>query len=140
MAVLSLSRITGPLPDDLTVLRQDARAEGHGFLDRLALEFASGANRFDRAGEALLVAHVGDVLAGIGGITIDPWYPGALRMRRFYVLTAHRRLGIARVIALELLNDAPRPITLNASAMSFPFWESLGFIPVADQHHTHRMA
>jgi len=36
-------------------------------------------NRFARQGEVLLAAHVNGVLAGIGGITIEPVKPGALR-------------------------------------------------------------
>jgi len=41
--------------------------------------------RFDRHGEALLAARVTGVLAGIGGLTIEPVLAGALHMRRFYV-------------------------------------------------------
>jgi hypothetical protein len=41
--------------------------------------------RFDRPGEGLLTAYSAGVLAAIGGITIDPIVPDALRMRRFYV-------------------------------------------------------
>jgi hypothetical protein len=80
-----------------------ARAEGHNFLDRLANDWASGAIRFDRYGEALLAAYSDDILASIGGITVDRVAPDALRMRRFYVRSAFRRAGIGREIAHALL-------------------------------------
>ena len=66
---------------------------------RLASDWASGAMRFDRPGEALLAAYSEGVLAAIGGITIDPIVPDALRMRRFYVRPAFRRTGIGGEIA-----------------------------------------
>jgi GNAT superfamily N-acetyltransferase len=74
--------------------------------------------RFDRPGEALLTAYSAGVLAAIGGITIDPIVPDALRMRRFYVRPAFRRTGIGREIALALLEGAlqrVRVVTLNAA-------------------------
>jgi GNAT superfamily N-acetyltransferase len=120
-------------------MRREARAEGHQFLDRLASDWASGAMRFDRPGEALLAAYSEDVLAAIGGITIDPIVPEALRMRRFYVRPAFRRTGIGREIAQGLLKSARsiRVVTLNAAVESVPFWEALGFVPQARHGHTH---
>ena len=96
--------------------------------------------RFDRPGECLLTAYSAGVLAAIGGITIDPIVPDALRMRRFYVRPAFRRTGIGREIALALLEGAlqrVRVVTLNAAEKSVPFWESLGFVPEARDGHTH---
>jgi hypothetical protein len=66
--------------------------------------------RFDRPGEALLAAYSDGVLAAIGGITIDPVLPDALRMRRFYVRSAFRRAGIGREIAQVLLERAFRSV------------------------------
>ena len=60
------------LPAGFEVLRQNARAEGHRNMDRLADGWASGAQRFDVAGEALLAALIAGELAGVGGITADP--------------------------------------------------------------------
>jgi hypothetical protein len=84
-------RVVNELPADFDTIRAEARAEGYRFLDRLASDWASGAMRFDRPGEALLAAYSEGVLAAIGGITIDPILPDALRMRRFYVRPAFRR-------------------------------------------------
>jgi GNAT superfamily N-acetyltransferase len=133
-------RVIDELPADFDTIRAEARAEGYRFLDRLAKDWASGAMRFDRPGEGLLTAYSAGVRAAIGGITIDPIVPDALRMRRFYVRPAFRRTGIGREIALALLEDAlqrVRVVTLNAAEKSVPFWEALGFVPESRDGHTH---
>jgi GNAT superfamily N-acetyltransferase len=133
-------RVVNDLPADFDTIRAEARAEGYQFLDRLANDWASGAVRFDRPGKVLLVVYSEGVLAAIGGITIDPIVPEALRMRRFYVRPTFRRTGIGREIALALLEDAlqrVRVVTLNAAVKSFPFWDTLGFVPQARDGHTH---
>jgi GNAT superfamily N-acetyltransferase len=132
-------RVVNELPADFDTIRAEARAEGYRFLDRLASDWASGAMRFDRPGEALLSAHSDEVLAAIGGITIDPIVPDALRMRRFYVRPAFRRTGIGGQIAQALLKRAGNApmVTLNAAVKSVPFWEALGFVPQARDGHTH---
>jgi GNAT superfamily N-acetyltransferase len=99
-----------------------------------------GAIRFGRPGEALLAAYSDDVPAAIGGITIDPVLPDALRMRRFYVRSAFRRAGIGHEVAQVLLERAfrsVRVVTLNAAVDSVPFWEALGFVPQVLDGHTH---
>jgi GNAT superfamily N-acetyltransferase len=131
--------VVDKLPADFETMRAEARAEGYAFLDRLANDWASGAMLFDRPGEALLAAYSEGVLAAIGGITIDPIVPDALRMRRFYVRPAFRRTGIGREIAqalLKIARSAPM-VTLNAAVKSVPFWETLGFVPQARDGHTH---
>jgi GNAT superfamily N-acetyltransferase len=135
-----LQRVIDELPTDFDTIRLEARAEGHKFLDRLANVWVSGVIRFDRPGEALLAAYSDEILAAIGGITIDPVVPDALRMRRFYVRPAFRRAGIGCEIALALLEGAlqrVRVVTLNAAVKSVPFWNTLGFVPQARDGHTH---
>jgi len=94
--LVRLQPVVDELPADFDTVRAEARAEGYRFLDRLASDWASGAMRFDRPGEALLAAYSESVLAAIGGITIDTVHSDALRMRRFYVRSAFRRAGIRR--------------------------------------------
>jgi GNAT superfamily N-acetyltransferase len=136
---VQLEVVVGKLPADFGTMQAEARAEGYRYLDRLGSDWGSGAMRFDRPGEALLAAYSGGVLAAIGGITIDPIVPGALRMRRFYVRPAFRRTGIGSEIAQALLERARSVplVTLNAAVKSAPFWESLGFVPQARDGHTH---
>ena len=137
---MRLERVLTELPAGFDSLRAEARGEGYRHLDRLAEEWNSGKVRFDRDGEALFAARVGADLAGIGGLTLDPVLPGALRMRRFYVRKSFRRGGIGRAIAEHLLAQAQafnRPVTVNGGAGSEPFWESLGFVADRNGGHTH---
>ena len=131
----------GTLPAGLTVLRAEAQHEGYHFLERLASEWQAGTVRFGHPGEALLAAHVVGVLAGIGGLTLDPVAPATLRMRRFYVHPAFRRRGIGRRLAVALLQlpgTAGRGVTVNAgTAEASVFWEALGFVAERRDGHTH---
>lgn len=129
------------LPAGLLALRAEARRESFHFLERLASEWETGTVRFDRPGEVLLAAHTADVLAGVGGLTLDPVVPGTLRMRRFYVHPAFRRHGIGRRLARTLLErpgTAGRRVTVNAGTAGAPvFWEALGFVAEPCCGHTH---
>jgi GNAT superfamily N-acetyltransferase len=140
LATVRLEQVAETLPAGLETLRSEARAEGYAHLDRLAMDWASGGMRFDQTGEALLVVHIDGELAALGGLTIDPAIPEALRMRRFYVGKRFRRRGIGRRLAAALLEpaaEADRPVTVNAAAGSAPFWTALGFIPDQRDGHTH---
>ena len=57
---------------------------------------------------ALLLAFVGDELAGCGGMRPLPSadYPNACEMTRLYVRNSHRRLGLGRQLAEALLDAA----------------------------------
>jgi GNAT superfamily N-acetyltransferase len=132
--------ISGTLPFGFDALREAAAAEGYRFLDRLATDWDEGTIRFDRPGEMLLAAEANGTLAAIGGLTIDPTLPSALRMRRFYVRPQFRRTGIGRELAVTLLASPVRAagaVTVNAATGSAPFWESLGFVPDLRDGHTH---
>ena len=136
--MIRLVRAVDVLPAGLDALREEARRQGHRMLDTLTTEWVSGAQRFIHPGEALLAAYVGDELAAVGGITLEPTIPGALRMRRFYVALAHRRSGVGRTLAAVLLEGAHgRIITANAAAGSEAFWGSLGFMADRRDGYTH---
>jgi GNAT superfamily N-acetyltransferase len=128
------------LPAGFDALPEETRAEGYSFVQRLAADWEAHRIRFDRKGEALLAARVTGVLAGIGGLTIEPILPGALRMRRFYVRPLFRRAGIGRRLATALLEWARTTgllVTVNAAPASVSSWESLGFAPDMRDGHTH---
>ena len=137
---LELEPVIGDLPAGFDTLRAEALAEGFRQVERLAAEWASRTTRFDREGEALLAARLNGILAGIGGLTIEPVVPGALRMRRFYVRPRFRRGGVGRELATALLErtgQTGRVITVNAATGSVLFWEALGFKPDLREGHTH---
>src|SRR5881275_217144 len=136
---LELEPVLDALPVGFDALRAEALAEGFRQVERLAADWEAGRTRFDRDGEALLAARLNGVLVGIGGLTIEPVVPGALRMRRFYVRRALRRIGVSRQLVTVLLAgaDGDRSITVNAAPASIAFWESLGFNPDPRDGHTH---
>jgi GNAT superfamily N-acetyltransferase len=139
-SLLHLAQITDALPAGFETMRAEARAEGYRFLERLATDWAAHMTRFDATGEALLAAFLDVEPAAIGGMTIDPFIPGALRMRRFYVRPRFRRRGIGKSLAAALLERAAatgRPITVDAPAAAFAFWEALGFRHDPRAGHTH---
>ena len=142
MTVLAprIEPVVRDLPPGFAKMRAEASSEGYRFLERLATAWESGIIRFDRDGESLLAAYSAGVLAGIGGLTVEPVIPCALRMRRFYVRAPFRRTGIGRMLAIALL-DWPRlngvPVTVNAAVGSGRFWESLGFSPDPSNGYTH---
>jgi GNAT superfamily N-acetyltransferase len=128
------------LPAGFDALRTEARTEGYLFIERLVTDWEARRIRFDRKGEVLPAAHVKGVLAGIGGLTVEPVLPDALRMRRFYIRPSYRRSGVGRKLAIALLEQArssSRLVTVNAAPASFPFWEAVGFAPHMRDGHTH---
>jgi GNAT superfamily N-acetyltransferase len=138
--LVRLAQVTDALPPGFEEMRAEARAEGYRFLERLAADWAAHTTRFDAPGAALLAAFLDAEPAGIGGMTIDPFIPGALRMRRFYVRPRFRRRGIGKSMAMALLERAAAtglPITVNAPATAFAFWEALGFRADPRAGHTH---
>jgi GNAT superfamily N-acetyltransferase len=127
------------LPASFEALRAEARAEGFRQIERLQTDWDADAIRFDSDGEALLAVRVNGTLAGIGGLTIDPVVPNALRMRRLYVRPAFRRGGVGRELVLSLLarRRSDQVVTANVSQGSVPFWEALGFAHDLRDGHTH---
>jgi GNAT superfamily N-acetyltransferase len=128
-----VERLTGLPPEALAALVADSEQAGWRFLRRLADEWAAGANRFDRPGEALFGAWAGGRLVGVCGLNVDPYAadPGVGRVRRLYVLAECRRLGVGRRLVQAVL-DAGRgrfgSLRLRTeSPQAAAFYERLGF-------------
>ena len=128
---LQFEEMTAHLPPDFEVLRRDAALEGKRFLDRLYVEWQSGEQRFRGTHEVLLAVRVNGELAGIGGMTVDPAMPSAMRMRRFYIRPAYRRHGLGRQLAAAILSrtiPSGTIVTVNTdNATAAAFWEAIGF-------------
>ena len=102
---LELEPVREALPAGFDALRTDALAEGFRQVERLAADWEAGRTRFDRDGEALLAARLNRVLVGIGGLTLEPFVPGALHRRRKWRTTlrpARRSSTIAGATELSL--------------------------------------
>jgi len=120
-------------PEQLAALLADSERAGQRFVRRLADEWASGANRFDRPGEILFAAWRERELVGVGGLNVDPYAvtPRAGRVRHVYVLSTCRGLGIGARLVVEIIDaargrfDSLRLRTFNPDAARL--YERLGF-------------
>lgn len=117
----------------LAPLIAESEQAGLRFVNRLAAEWASGRNRFDRPGEALFGALTDGCLVGVCGLNVDP-YAGAPRIgrvRHLYVLIAHRRHGVGRQLVGAVVAAARgRFATLRlspANPQAAGLSEALGF-------------
>ena len=124
-------------------LLAEAEAGDGPFLRRLADEWDNGALRFKRAGEVFLGAFVDGRLAGIGGISHDPYAPapGLCRLRHVYVLRSERGNGIAAALVDGLLDHAREHFeTIRLSthtAAAARLYERAGFSAAEDAKQTH---
>lgn len=129
------------LPHHFDQFLSDAATEGFDHMSVLQEQWRDGSNRFERPGEILALATIDGEMAGIGGITRDFVDSGWLRMRRFYVRPAYRRLGVGRKIALHVLEHARpfnRQIVLYADGPEAEaFWTTLGFGLIERKNTTH---
>ena len=143
MSAVQIVRVEEALPEGFEALQAEASAETFQHVDRFAEDWASGAMRFDREGEALFAAFVEGELAAIGGVTQDEMDPdlGALRMRRMYVRPAFRRRGVGRALAGAMIQQGmagATVLTVNAGTPDAPpFWEAMGFAPDSRNGRTH---
>jgi GNAT superfamily N-acetyltransferase len=103
-----IERLDGLPADRLAPLIAESEASGLRFVRRLAEEWESGDNRFDRAGEALFGALRGRRLLGVCGLNVDPYAgePRVGRVRHLYVLTAYRRHGVGRQLVAAVIAAA----------------------------------
>jgi GNAT superfamily N-acetyltransferase len=130
---------------DLSAVQESARDEGFAFIDRLAEDWLSGANKFDQTGEVLLGAFAESTLVGVGGINIDPYLDAldVCRLRHLYVLPNYRRTGLASGIVSGLVSGAAekfRLIRLRTDTVAgAAFYERNGFMPVSDQTASHQL-
>ena len=128
----AISPLQRPDPD-LGALVAESEQAGLRFVRRLVEEWASGANRFDRPGEALFGAWVDGRLVGVCGLNADPYTSEARvgRVRHLYVLSSFRRRGVGRRLIAEVIRVARGPFdtlrlrTENSSAAQL--YEALGF-------------
>ena len=145
-ASVQVERLADLPLEGFAVLLAESEQAGLGFLRRLADEWVSGVNRFDRPGEALFGAWMGPALVGLGGLNLDPYAATDRvgRVRHLYVRSACRRLGIGQKLVAEIVEtargrfDSLRLCTANPEAARL--YERLGFRRRADAAHcTHVM-
>lgn len=135
------------LPPDLEPLVRESLAEGHDLLRRLQDDWCSGANRFDREGEALFEVRDAGRLVGVGGLNRDPYAapPEPGRLRRLYVARSVRRAGVGRTLVEAALAHATGHFAVVRLKTYDPgadrFYRALGFARVeGDPDATHRLS
>lgn len=142
--VPSIERLIDPASDSFDDLVAESEQAGYRFVRRLAEEWTSGANRFDRPGEALFAALIDGRVIGICGLNVDPYTAteGVGRVRHLYVLSAYRRLGVGRQLVSRVVEaangrfDKLRLSTQNPAAAQL--YERLGFDRrIGATDHTH---
>ena len=126
-------------------LLDEAEEEQARFLFRLRDDWLSGRLRFEAEGEILLGAFVDGELAGVAGLSHDPYHPapGLGRIRHVFVLRRWRRRGIARSLMERLLHHARGRFTVLRLTTQRPeaarLYESLGFVRREGPKETYRL-
>jgi GNAT superfamily N-acetyltransferase len=132
---LIIERLDDLALDRFAEMLAESEATGYRFLRRVVDEWESGANRFARPGEALLIAEMAGRWVGICGLSIDPYLddPRVGRVRNVYVLADYRRGGIGRrLVELAISRARGRFESLRLRAEEegpARLYESLGFRP-----------
>src|SRR5262249_35887858 len=105
---VQVERLTHLTPEHLAIPIAESEAQGLSFVRRLADEWISGTNRFDRPGEALFSAREGAAIVAVAGLNVDPYVadPRIGRVRHLYVLASHRRRGLAARLVTEIIAAA----------------------------------
>lgn len=111
----------------------ESEREGRFFLRRLAEEWSSGANRFQRPGERLYLAHFGNTVIGLCGLNIDPYAadPTVGRVRRLFVTSEHRGKRIGSRLVRSVVTAAHGKFRLlrvrTENPIADALYERLGF-------------
>jgi ribosomal protein S18 acetylase RimI-like enzyme len=132
--------------NQLTAVIAESESFGFRAIQRFADEWNSGANRFDRPGEALFLAKQGNHVIGICGLNIDPYTKSSSigRVRRLYVMGSYRRRGIGRTLVRQVIAEACLHFDYLHVRTDAPiadqFYQSLGFTPhLGNEYYTHRL-
>jgi len=139
---LEIRPVMGDLPPDFVALLDEARRQGHQFVERFHAARREGGECYCGTNEGVFAAFLDGGLAGIAAIGVDPYLgdPGIGRLRHVFVASAARRRGVAAALVGACLErgrgfDVIRLRTHNPDAARL--YERLGFLPVelADASH-----
>jgi GNAT superfamily N-acetyltransferase len=139
---LRIAPVTATLAD-VDALRKEASDEGFRFIERLYRDWHANANRFDKAGECLLLAWSDAGPVGIAGLNLDPYAANQTtgRLRHLYVRNSVRRNGVASALLNELLAKARGVFSVvrlrTDTAEAASFYLSRGFRPVSEDSASH---
>jgi GNAT superfamily N-acetyltransferase len=132
-------------PHEFDELVARSLEEGFQFVQRLGDEYELGVNRFDRHGEALLLARDAQMVIAVIGLNLDPeGRPDVMRLRRFYVLPEYRRHGLGQKMLLEVIELARAALVQSLelhtdNPHAGRFYERNGFRTLNSSNPTHRL-
>lgn len=94
--------------EEIKHLIDECTLEGFAFMKKLQDEYVTGHNCFDKRGEALYIVRIDDDIVGICGLNQDPYEnkPTIGRVRHLYVAREYRKLGIARTLVAQIIQEA----------------------------------
>lgn len=133
---MCVTRVRNLTVDEVFPLVLESEREGFRFVRRLYDDYVSGANRFNRDGEALFVAHQLEQVVGICGLNKDPYsqFGNVGRVRRLYVLPDFRKYGVGRRLVSDVILEAKRfyeTLTLRTdNPVADQFYRIIGFSTV----------
>ncbi|RKN70669.1 GNAT family N-acetyltransferase [Paenibacillus ginsengarvi] len=146
MSGIVIQKIDYLYKSKLLPLLAESTEEGFRHIARLADDYESGANRFDKLGEALFLAYLHDEIVGVCGLNCDPYSNGSGvgRVRRLYVSPSARRYGIGRKLIDAVISHARDHydiLVLRADhPVAYAFYHSIGFMKHDDlESHTHSL-
>jgi len=134
---VAISRVTDLSRERLAVLLAESEAAGYRFVRRLVEEWDAGTNRFSRPVEALFTAESGGQIVGVCGLNVDPYLddPWIGRVRNVYVLSSHRKRGVAGMLVAQAVDSARGHFGClrlrGEEEGSARLYEALGFRPCA---------
>jgi len=144
--VIATERLLALPAGALAPLVAESEAVGSALVHRLVAEWESGANRFDRPGEALFGARIDGRLVGVCRLNVDPYAGSARigRVRHLYVLRSFRQRGVGRRLVREVVAAArerfDRLHLRTTSPEAARLYEALGFRRSTEApHHTHTL-
>lgn len=143
MSNMTVKRIKHLSAEELAHLAAESKRDGFRFLQRLIEEYESGINTFNQHGEALFGIYNDQQLIAIGGVNKDPFTSkeGVGRLRRCYVSSKYRRLGIGTLLVKNVISHARNHfhtlVLYTDTSEGDRFYRSLGFSKVESKNATH---
>ena len=127
--------------DDLSALVAASLAEGYRHVNWLVADARAGRNRFEGAGECLLVCCQANRVVGVCGLNDNG--DGRGRLRRLYVLPQARGQGIGQMLVEACLKRGLAcfdDIVCNAgTAAAARFYDHLGWDRTPEKGITHTL-
>jgi len=103
-----IERLSDLPSESIDALVAESEQAGWRFMRRLAEEWASGANRFDGAGEGFFAALIGGRVVGVCGLNVDP-YTVAQAVGRCGICTSCWPIGASGLAGSWSAGSSRRP-------------------------------